>query len=168
MSVALASSSLVEDNCSMKSLSVYLQNNFARNGERERRFGQVLRQLRNDIPWDASSLGDFVRLRNRVGKAVSQDEIAEALGVSRCWYGMLESGKQVRPSIDLLERLCDVFRLDPPQRLALIGLGNPELVALIDSALLAFEKARSDGNIFQSEAIRNALFNKPAQLFSQT
>jgi len=66
---------------------------FAQAGEDARlgRLAEVLRDLRLAIPLQATYLGSFIRLKNRVGKVVSQEEFAEAIGVSRCWYGMLES-----------------------------------------------------------------------------
>lgn len=45
--------------------------------------GEFLREHRRLIPRDATALGPFLRLPVRLGKAVTQEEIAEALGVSR-------------------------------------------------------------------------------------
>ena len=97
-------------------------------GESERRlsFSNVLRDFRTAIPRDATHLGDFVRHPSRVGKAVSQEELAEALDVTRIWYGSLER-TAVRPSIALLDRLCSVLALTMAQRLLLIVLAIPEL-----------------------------------------
>ena len=41
--------------------------------------------------------------RGASGRLVSQEEIAEAIGVSRVWYALLESGRPVR-GVDLLTR----------------------------------------------------------------
>ncbi len=91
-------------------------------GERLRRFGDVLRRCRLTIPVDAKALGTFVRLPSRVGKAVTQEEFAEAIGVTRSWIGLLESNRPVRPSVALLDRICDVLALNERQRLAFFEL----------------------------------------------
>jgi peroxiredoxin/transcriptional regulator with XRE-family HTH domain len=93
--------------------------------ERQRRFGNFLRQRRLAIPVATKTLGTFVRLPNRVGKAVSQEELAEAINVSRSWYGLLETGRQVQPSAALLDRICDALMLHERQRLTLFELGLP-------------------------------------------
>ena len=100
---------------------------FEDDNERLHRFSELLRRCRLDIPVESKSLGDFVRLPNRVGKIVSQEEFAEAIGVSRCWYGMLEVGRPVRPSIALIERICDALMLDEPKRVQLVDLAFPAL-----------------------------------------
>lgn len=88
-------------------------------------FGDVLRRCRLAIPVEAKTLGPFTRLSNRVGKAVSQEEFAEAIGISRSWYGFLEIGRPVQPSVELLERICDALMLHERQRLTLFKLGLP-------------------------------------------
>jgi DNA-binding XRE family transcriptional regulator len=104
--------------------------------ERLHRFSDVLRRHRLAIPVEAKSLGDFVRLPNRIGKIVSQEEFAEAIGVSRCWYGMLEVGRPVRPSIALLERICDALMLDEPKRVQLVDLAFPSLSQSLSKMIL--------------------------------
>ena len=93
--------------------------------ERQRRFGDFLRRHRLAIPVEAKALGSFVRLPNRLGKAVSQEEFAEAIGVSRSWYGLLETGRPVQPSAALLDRICDALMVYERQRLTLFELGLP-------------------------------------------
>jgi peroxiredoxin len=66
--------------------------------ERPARLGDFLRQVRTGIPAGTKSLGTFIRRPNRVAKGVCQEELAEAIGVSRDWYGMIERGRPVRPS----------------------------------------------------------------------
>jgi DNA-binding XRE family transcriptional regulator len=99
------------------------------------RFGEFLRRGRLGIPAETKSLGNFSRLPNRVGKLVSQEEFAEAIGVSRCWYGMLEAGRRVRPSIALMDRICDALMLDERQRLQLVELGLPALSQLLSKTI---------------------------------
>jgi peroxiredoxin/DNA-binding XRE family transcriptional regulator len=93
--------------------------------ERRRFFGDVLRRCRLAIPVETKALGPFTRLSNRVGKAVSQEEFAEAIGISRSWYGFLEIGRPVQPSVELLERICEALMLRERQRLTLFELGLP-------------------------------------------
>jgi DNA-binding XRE family transcriptional regulator len=104
--------------------------------ERLLRFSEFLRRCRLGIPVETKSLGNFARLPNRIGKIVSQEEFAEAIGVSRCWYGMLEAGRPVRPSIALMDRICDTLMLDEPKRLQLVELGLPALSQLLSKAIL--------------------------------
>jgi transcriptional regulator with XRE-family HTH domain len=72
-------------------------------------------------------LGLSKRLPNRCGRRVTQEEIAEVVGVSRNWYRRLESGEAVRASTKLLERLANAFAFSPEERLELFALGIPEL-----------------------------------------
>lgn len=101
------------------------------------RLGTLLREARNRIPPDTASLGNMLRLPSRVGKRVSQEEIAEAIGVSRVWYALLENGRIHRPSVVLLERTCNALMLDERQREDLFQLGVPE----ISSRLVEFQHA---------------------------
>jgi DNA-binding XRE family transcriptional regulator len=104
--------------------------------ERLRRFGELLRNCRLGIPVETKALGDFVRLPNRIGKVVSQEEFAEAIGVSRYWYGMLEVGRPVRPSISLIQRICDALMLDERKRVEFVELGLPGLSQSLSKAIL--------------------------------
>jgi transcriptional regulator with XRE-family HTH domain len=93
--------------------------------ERRRRFGKLLKQGRCCIPVDTPSLGGMLRLPTRVGRHVTQEELAEAIGVSRVWYTMLETGRPARASVALLERICNTLMLDERQRAAAFELGVP-------------------------------------------
>jgi DNA-binding XRE family transcriptional regulator len=83
---------------------------------------EFLRWSRSNIPADASRLGDYERLPSRVGKPVTQEEIAEAVGVTRTWYGKLETGDSARPSLTLLRRMAAALMLQPPERAQLFSL----------------------------------------------
>ena len=104
--------------------------------ERLQRFSESLREYRLAIPVETKALGDFARLPSRVGKIVSQEELAEAVGVSRCWYGMLEVGRPVRPSIALIERICDALMLDESKRVQLVDLAFPALSQSLSKMIL--------------------------------
>lgn len=99
------------------------------------RFSQRLRHYRLGIPVETKALGDFVRLPNRIGKIVSQEEFAEAIGVSRCWYGFLEIGR-VRPSLGLMKPLCDALMLDETKSLQLVDLVFPVLSQSLSKMIL--------------------------------
>ena len=73
------------------------------------------------------ALGPHTRPLWRHGKPVTQEELAECIGVSRYWYGMLESERPSRVSIFLLDRLAAILMLSPAERAMLFTLALPEL-----------------------------------------
>jgi len=89
--------------------------------------GDFLKEQRRRIPREALSLGDHERLPIRRGKLVTQEELAEAIGVSRGWYAMLESGAALNTSPRLLARLADALALPDESRKILFSLAIPEL-----------------------------------------
>lgn len=91
------------------------------------RFARVLRDARLAIPPEAASLGNVLRLPCRVGKAVSQEEVAEAVGISRVWYVRLETGRSVSTSVALLERLANALMLNDTQRAELFPFAPAEI-----------------------------------------
>jgi transcriptional regulator with XRE-family HTH domain len=90
-------------------------------------FALFLTFLRHRIDPGVPALGPFVRGEKRRGKRVTQEELAEALGVTREWYGLLESAGKTRASTRLLERLADVLMVTPEERASLFQLALPEL-----------------------------------------
>jgi transcriptional regulator with XRE-family HTH domain len=105
----------------------------------ERVLKTFLRDQRQRIEPQIRHLGDHQRLPVRWGRPVTQEEMAEAVGVSRVWYAMLESGTTIRTSTKVLDRLANALMLDPAQTARLFRLAMPELgqVALsAESALL--------------------------------
>jgi transcriptional regulator with XRE-family HTH domain len=89
-----------------------------------------LRGSRQRIDPQIRCLGDYERLPVRRGRPVTQEEMAEAVGVSRVWYALLESGSTIRTSTKLLDRLAIVLMLDPSERARLFCLAVPELGAV--------------------------------------
>lgn len=69
----------------------------------------------------------FVRELLRLGRRVTQEEIAEVVGVTRGWCHLLESGAEIRASMKLLDRLANALTLTPEERIALFTLAIPEL-----------------------------------------
>lgn len=78
--------------------------------------GTFLRQKRSRIDPSAQLLGTAKRAASRHGKPVSQEELAEAVGVSRVWYAMLENGTALRTSRRMLGALAGALMLDPSER----------------------------------------------------
>jgi transcriptional regulator with XRE-family HTH domain len=96
----------------------------------------LLKNGRRQIAPDRESLGPYTRIPLRVGKPVTQEELAEAAGVSREWYGLLESGRSPGVSSRLLARLADVLMLDGNDRAELLQLGRPELRPVLQMSSL--------------------------------
>jgi DNA-binding XRE family transcriptional regulator len=90
-------------------------------------FASFLRSLRRRIPPETRTIGAWRRLPTRCGKRVTQEEIAEAVGVSRNWYRRLESGSAVRASMKLLDRLANTFAFTAEERLELFIRAIPEI-----------------------------------------
>jgi hypothetical protein len=87
----------------------------------------LLRHFRRRIDGKSAALGPYQRLPCRRGKPVTQEELAEYLGVSRAWYSLLESRKPARVSIVLLDRLSAALMLTREERAKLFALALPEL-----------------------------------------
>ena len=86
-----------------------------------------LKAMRQRIDRDLDHLGGYERLPGRCGRSVSQEELAEAVEVSRGWYGLLESGASMRASTGLLSRIADALMLAEAERGELFHLALPEL-----------------------------------------
>jgi DNA-binding XRE family transcriptional regulator len=63
------------------------------------------KQRRQAIPPEAVSIGEYQRRPRRVGRPVTQGELAEAIGVSREWYCSIENGKSMEASPELLRKI---------------------------------------------------------------
>jgi transcriptional regulator with XRE-family HTH domain len=90
-------------------------------------FGIFLKTLRRRLPPETARLGSWERLPARRGRPVTQEEIAEVVGVSRNWYRILESGAEVRASTRLVERIARAVAFTPEERMRLFVLAIPEL-----------------------------------------
>jgi transcriptional regulator with XRE-family HTH domain len=91
------------------------------------RLSRLLRRCRARIAPGCASLGPYLRLPNRIGKPITQEEVAEAVGISRQWYMMMETDRSRRVSASVLARIANVLMMDPAEREALFRLGVPEL-----------------------------------------
>jgi DNA-binding XRE family transcriptional regulator len=90
-------------------------------------FGTYLRECRKRFPAQATALGSYRRLPDRIGRSVTQEEVAEAIGISRAWYATLESGAARSSSRRLLNQIAMVFSLTSEDRRVLLHLSFPEL-----------------------------------------
>lgn len=89
----------------------------------------LLKGLRRRVDPETLRLGKHERLGTRRGRTISQEELAEALGVSRGWYASLERGT-IRPSLSLLKRLTVALNASREERITLLQLAIPELAEL--------------------------------------
>lgn len=86
----------------------------------------ILKNWRRRLDPSTATLGKHERLGSRRGRAVSQEELAEAIGVTREWYACLESGAK-RPSLPVLDRLATALNTSPQERAKLFQLAIPAL-----------------------------------------
>lgn len=89
--------------------------------------GRLLKTFRTRIQPSVEALGSYERAPSRRGRPVTQEEVAEAIGTTRVWYAMLESGQALRTTAQLLGRLADTLMLDERELATLFALGIPEL-----------------------------------------
>lgn len=93
----------------------------------ESELARFLKTRRRNIPPDSVTLGSWRRLPIRSGRRITQEEIAEAVGISRSWYRRLESGDAPRASAKLLDRLANALQFTHEERTKLFELGIPEI-----------------------------------------
>jgi hypothetical protein len=122
-----------------------------------------LAYLRGRVNPDVRDLGPHARLPSRVGKRVTQGELAEAIGASREWYGRLETAATIRTSTALLDRLANALMVTPEERAKLFQLAVPEVrcVQLRDDSIAvleAFSRLRSlTKRLFTATSVEDVL-----------
>jgi transcriptional regulator with XRE-family HTH domain len=89
--------------------------------------GAFIKSLRLRVHGESRVLGPYERLPSRRGKRVTQEEMAEAVAVSRVWYATLESDAVIRTSMRVLSRVAEVLMLSADERAQLFQLAIPEL-----------------------------------------
>jgi len=89
--------------------------------------GRLLRLCRTRISPDVVAFGSVLRHPSRVGKFVTQAEVAEVAGISRQWYAALEGARPVHVSSTVLSRLADALYMDDSERRSLFALAIPEI-----------------------------------------
>jgi transcriptional regulator with XRE-family HTH domain len=95
--------------------------------ESRNRVASLIRGARTSIDPFVTMLGPIRRLDSRIGRPITQDEVAEASGISRQWYATLEQGAPVNVSLAVLDRIACVLELDGPTRSELFALCFPEV-----------------------------------------
>lgn len=95
--------------------------------DRHAEIRSFLKDLRRRVDPTTRKLGDHERLDRRRGRAVTQEELAEAIGVSRGWYSLLENGAPIRPSVSMLDRVANALNASPHERGILFRLAVPAL-----------------------------------------
>jgi hypothetical protein len=98
---------------------------------REEALHRFVRERRMRLAPESHFLGDRPRLPIRVGKRVTQEELAEHLEISRGWYARFEGGGPAVFSTRLLGRLGDMLLLRAAERAELVRLAMPELAPLV-------------------------------------
>ena len=93
----------------------------------DQRLSALLRRCRSRISVECRLLGDFERLPARIGKRVTQEEVAEAVGITRHWYARMESDGNTRVSTPALSRIADTLMMDSAERASLFQLVLPEI-----------------------------------------
>jgi transcriptional regulator with XRE-family HTH domain len=67
--------------------------------------GELLKRCRQRLSSNIRSLGVCVRVPVRIGKVVTQEEVAEAAGISRVWYATMENDRAPRVSVRVLGQI---------------------------------------------------------------
>src|SRR5260370_18855246 len=98
---------------------------------REEALHRFVRERRMRLARGSHFLGERPRLPIRVGKRVTQEELAEHLEISRGWYARFEAGAPPVFSIPLLSRLGDMLLLSAPERAELLRLALPGLAPVV-------------------------------------
>jgi DNA-binding Xre family transcriptional regulator len=98
---------------------------------REEALHRFVRERRLRLAPESPFLGDSPRFPTRIGRLVTQEELAEHLGISRQWYARFEGGAPAGFSRQLLSRLCDLLQLSPSERAEFLRLAMPELIHLV-------------------------------------
>jgi transcriptional regulator with XRE-family HTH domain len=89
--------------------------------ERRREIADFLRNRR--MRRQPEELG-LPRGRRRRTPGLRREEVATAAGVSAEWYTWLEQAREVRPSAEVLSRICVALRLEPNETRHLLTLGG--------------------------------------------
>lgn len=88
----------------------------------------------------------------RVSSGLRRSDVAELAGVSTRWYETFESGTSDRRfSLEFVDRLTGVLRLDERERATLFRLALPEFATAIE----VFEQSARDGALESIRSIRD-------------
>ena len=113
------------------------------------KLGAFLRRRRLAIDHNSTCVGTLTRLPQRIGKPVTQEELAGFLGISREWYSLLENGSIDCVSRQLVDGIARLFSIPHAALYALCdksGLENATVEAF--SELRSFMKMVSNAASF--------------------
>ena len=91
-----------------------------------------MRQRRQAIPPRATVIGNYVRTPGRVGKPATQEELAEALAISREWYCTLENGRCADISVELASKIAHLLYDRRMARQLRAGIQEGSVVSIAD------------------------------------
>jgi len=115
--------------------------------ERRSALGEFLRQRRSSLSPEDVGLPTGTRRRTA---GLRREEVAQLTNIGTSWYVWLEQGRDVRPSIQVLESLAAALRLNPNERRHLFFLAGeslpPYLSAHKESIGAAFQRMLDDLN----------------------
>ncbi len=89
------------------------------NSQRLNQLSEFLKSCRQRTNPEIFGLPERPRRRN---PGLSRAEVANLAGISVDWYTWLEQGRKIRPSVDVLNQLAEVFQLTEPERRHLYSL----------------------------------------------
>ena len=89
------------------------------NSQRLNQLSGFLKSCRQRTSPEVFGLPERPRRRN---PGLSRAEVANLAGISVDWYTWLEQGRKIRPSVDVLNQLAEVFQLTEPERRHLYSL----------------------------------------------
>lgn len=89
------------------------------NSKRLTELSEFLKSCRRRTNPEVFQLPARPRRRN---PGLSRTEVADLAGISVDWYTWLEQGRNINPSVDVLNKLAEVFQLTEPERRYLYSL----------------------------------------------
>ncbi|MGO6681795.1 helix-turn-helix transcriptional regulator [Rhizobium leguminosarum] len=98
---------------------------------RRREFAAFLRSRRERLTPSEVGLPEGFRRRT---PGLRREELAMLAGVGTTWYTWLEQGRDIRPSMQVLNALADALRLDEAERRHLFTLNNRQVPQAVSSA----------------------------------
>ena len=98
---------------------------FAADSDEQRRveLGRFLKTKRAAIA--PESVGLSATARRRV-EGLLREEVAQRAGISLTWYVWMEQGREITPSVDVLEHLADALLMTEAERDHLMTLARPD------------------------------------------
>ncbi|MBP1972355.1 helix-turn-helix domain-containing protein [Cohnella thailandensis] len=92
--------------------------------ERRSALGEFLRKRRSSLSPEDVGLPTGTRRRTA---GLRREEVAQLTNIGTSWYVWLKQGRDVRPSIQVLESLAAALRLGPNERRHLFFLAGESL-----------------------------------------